>query len=87
MTTWYDKFKIIEAKSNKKSKWITVDSSFITQIKYTEPLEVMSVKLKGGAIYSYTDVPKDVFEDFVNSESKGYFYNHKIKPVYKLSEK
>ena len=64
------------------SKWKEVDSSFIDAAAYYEPLGMFEVKFKNGTEYSYRDVPKDVFDEFMKSPSKGEFFNRVIKEKY-----
>jgi len=69
-----------------KSKWIPVDSSFIQDVAYYEPLGMFEVRIKGRdgrlAEYSFRDVPRKVFERFMQAESKGTFFNQFIRPKY-----
>ena len=83
---WYKKAQI---KLNKitdeeldefaKSKWIPVQSTFITDVAYYEPLGMFEVRLKNGKEYSYPNISKKVFKDFMSAKSKGEFFNRKIK--------
>jgi len=58
--------------------WVPVKSSFITAIAYYEPLRILEVKI-GGNTTTYKNVPPEVYNDFMKSESKGKFYNTVIK--------
>lgn len=52
---------------------ISVDSSNISEIGYDEGEASLCVKFKRGTVYKYFMVPKNVFEEFVASESKGKY--------------
>ena len=84
---WYRRAKITDQEIQelyKAREWKSVDSSFISEIDYHEKLFILDVKLKNGRTYSYRDVPKRVYNAFLNSDSKGEFFNKNIKKKYKL---
>ena len=58
-----------------------VDSSWLSDAIYENG--GILVTLKNGMKYFYENVPKNVFEQFSNSSSKGTFLNREIKPNYK----
>lgn len=64
-------------------KTLAFDSSFIETSEYKDGL--MTVSLKNGQVYTYKDVPQNVYDEFLASDSKGVFYNKVIKPTYKLT--
>ena len=76
--TWY----IIAKKETKPRRWISVDSSFIQSVFYSEITKELDLKLKNGKIYSYIDVPLKTFKSLMRADSKGSFFNDVIKPKY-----
>lgn len=74
----YDLSEIIEP------YWIPVESSFIKEVGYSESLEIFEIRFKNGRKYTYRDIPKGVFNEFMDSDSKGRFYSNVIKPMYRL---
>jgi len=60
---------------NMKNKWIYVQSSFIQCVAYFEPLKLFEVKLKNGKTYEYSNISKELFDQFMASDSKGKFLN------------
>ena len=60
---------------------VKVESSTIKEVSYENC--VLIVKFMNGSVYSYSDVPPKVFEDFLNSHSKGKFLHENIKGQYK----
>ena len=62
-----------------KSKWIPVDSGWIDAVAYYEPLGMLEVRLSNGREYSFANVPSKTFENFMQSSSKGQFFNEVIK--------
>lgn len=59
---------------------VTVDSSHIAKIGHDGTDLV--VTFTTGASYRYSNVPADVFEDFLNADSKGEFLDTQIKGQY-----
>ena len=55
---------------------INVESSNIKQVGWLN--DTMRVVFSSGRIYDYVKVPKHVFKYFLESESKGKFFNNKI---------
>jgi hypothetical protein len=59
-----------------------VTSSNVDYIAYDPEEAVLEVGFLNGGAYQYFDVPEDVYEDFLNSESKGKFLFKHIKNKY-----
>ena len=82
---WYKKAKELDIKELEKivaPKWQDVQSSFIKAIAYYEPLKLLEVKMKNGKTYTFGDVPESVYEEFMQSPSKGAFFNSVIRDKY-----
>ena len=69
-------------KTAKEDIWKRVDSSFIKSVLYDKALETLSIRLISGATYTFKDVSRDVYKDFIKSQSKGRFFNGVIKKKY-----
>ena len=65
------------------------ESSFITTADYysCDGLTGFFIVGMNGKKYVFENMPFEIWEDFKNAESKGKFYNLKIKGRYKLSLK
>jgi hypothetical protein len=59
---------------------IAVDSSAITSIGFKG--NVLEIEFNSGNVYQYNGVTAATFYDFLNSESKGKFFNLYIKGNY-----
>lgn len=57
----------------------TVASSLIASVEWNEETHQMIVHWCKGGQQAYENVPKEVYEEFVNAESVGKYYNQKIK--------
>ena len=57
-------------------KMMTVDgSSNISEIGYEPKTKAMRVRFSNGGLYSHLWVPKALWDQFKNAESKGSFYS------------
>ncbi|MCV3239781.1 KTSC domain-containing protein [Mesorhizobium sp. ZC-5] len=59
-----------------------IRSSAISFVEYHDISRTMEITFKSGRIYNYYDVPREVYEDFLASSSKGGFFNDHIKDNY-----
>ena len=59
-----------------------VDLSAMYRFSYDEATRELAVTFKSGKTYKYLDVPKGVYEQFVNARSHGRFFNEHIKDEY-----
>ena len=57
-------------------------SESIASIGYDDDAEMLEVEFVTGAVYRYSGVPQDVYEDFRQAPSKGAFLNQHIKGAY-----
>lgn len=62
---------------------IPVESSNIDEIGYDAGSMTVEVLFKKSGLYQYFDVPENVFAEFLQSESKGKFFNGCIKGHYR----
>jgi hypothetical protein len=70
-----------------KIEFIQVESSMIEEIAYHD--NKLYVRFHNGNLYSYADVPKELFDEMFNAESIGKFFSANIKkefPFTKLEE-
>lgn len=62
---------------------IRVSSSAIAAIGYEPETQRMRVRFATGRSYDFCRVPRDVYERFMQSSSKGTFYNDRIRGRYR----
>lgn len=60
----------------------SVDSSAILEVGYEESTQQMKIKFKQGKVYDFCQVPKHVFQELLESNSKGTYYNKHIRDNY-----
>ena len=62
---------------------LPVESSNIDAVAYDAATRRLYVRfLASGATYVYFEVPKAVFEEFLDADSKGRFLNAQIRDAY-----
>ena len=76
-------------------KLVTVESSNISQIGFEEdkvitlnqrPINILRVVFNNGLIYDYYNVEKDIFERFLDSNSKGKYLHEFIINKYQYEK-
>ena len=55
-----------------------VKSSNLYSVGYSIEMQILQIEYTNGRIYEYYDVPKSVFMELLNSESKGKYANRNI---------
>lgn len=68
------------------SEWIYVDSSNVEAVSYDESNRELHVRFLSGGEYSYHAVPREIFDELLNSSSIGSFINRELKKVYDFSK-
>jgi hypothetical protein len=61
---------------------IKVDSSMIYAVGYDEEAQILEVVFKRTGVYRYRNVPKDVYEGLMDSDSKGSYMRDMIIDMY-----
>lgn len=76
-------------KEEKMIQMVDVKSSFINKVGYNSKTNELIVVIDGalGVIYVYKNVPEEVYEDFINSNSKGFYYSNNVKHTYESLKK
>lgn len=60
---------------------IPVDSTVIAAVAYS-PEAALDVEFTSGARYRYFAVPAHLVHELLSSDSKGAFFNRRIRPCY-----
>ena len=61
---------------------IPIASSAFLGVDYNPETRTLTVYFRNGRNYVHHGVPESVYEQFINSPSKGRFYNQYIKGIY-----
>lgn len=62
----------------------SVLSSWITDLTYNRPNKVLTMRLANGISYSIANITRSLFNRWVNSSSKGFFFHQYIKNRYQI---
>ena len=65
---------------------ISVTSSTIRAVDYSELDNVLTVEFNNGSTYTYQGVPKETYQAFLDSDSKGKFFNRNIRAHYEYKK-
>lgn len=60
---------------------LPVDSSSLRRVGYDPVTKVLEVEFQSGAVYRYYDVPKEVYLELLEAESKGTWFNQQFKAM------
>ena len=64
-----------------------IESSNINQTIYDTKTQSLEVTFKNGLVYSYEEVPHQIYTKFRMAESQGSFFNKEIAKTFKYSKK
>lgn len=59
-------------------------STVIELFNYNHLTATLKIVFRSGNIYAYKDVPESVYQDLKIAGSKGRYFNHHIKNIYKF---
>jgi hypothetical protein len=59
-----------------------VDSSMIYAIRYDEEMRTLEVVFNDGGIYRYLDVPRRIYRELMNADSKGLYMHDYVIGFY-----
>jgi hypothetical protein len=57
-------------------------STMAAQVGYDEDREILQIEFNSGAVYQYSEVEPELWEDLQTTDSIGSFYNQEIKGFY-----
>lgn len=59
-----------------------VDSTTMRSVGYEAAQQILEIEFTSGAVYQYLEVPIAVFDELMQAESKGRYFNHEIRDDY-----
>lgn len=62
------------------------DSSMIKKAVYNFSASTLKIEFNSGAIYEYSNVDSQTYDEFCRAESQGKFFNEKIKNNFQNSK-
>jgi hypothetical protein len=61
---------------------VPVESQSIASIGYHRRAKILEIEFRNGGIYQYSDVSAATYKKFLRSESKGQFFQRRIRGQY-----
>ena len=58
----------------------------LKSVGYDEKEQILEVEFNHGGIYEYYDVEKDIFDDLIDADSVGRYFNNNIKDDYEYTQ-
>lgn len=58
----------------------------MTRVDYDDDARELDIMFTTGKIYRYLKVPREIYDDLLDAESKGEFFNQNIKDMFAVSE-
>ena len=59
-----------------------VTSSTLSSVGYCPTTATLEIKFLRGAVYQYSNVPQNIYDELMKASSKGKFFNTYIKRAY-----
>ena len=61
---------------------VPVSSSWLARVAYDAERAVLQLELHSGAVYQYFHVPLQTYQDLLQADSCGVYFNHHIRGPY-----
>lgn len=58
-----------------------VSSSLVESLGYSPEKEVLEVELENGRVYQYRDVPESTYNELIEADSIGRYFNQYIRDL------
>lgn len=62
--------------------WQRLDSSNLTEARYDDGLQKLEIRFRSGKVYTYPDVPREIYDGLMASDSAGQFFHKSIKGAF-----
>lgn len=67
------------ADSSPREYSVAVQSSSLSKLAYDSQHAILQVEFRDGRVYQYSGVPLQTFQELLQADSKGAFFNHHIR--------
>lgn len=67
-------------------KRVDVESNLIHSIAYDEESRILDIRFHDTGMYRYYEVEPEVVEEFLDTESKGQYFNDYIRDAYLFTQ-
>lgn len=63
-----------------------VNSSSLNSVGYDPKRQILEVEFVDGDVYQYFDIPRQTYEEFLQTDSMGQYMNWQIKERYRYRQ-
>ena len=64
---------------------IPVDSTTLSAVVYDAYQQLLQLEFRGGTVYQYFQVPRQTYQDLLQADSKGAYFNHHIRGAFRCA--
>jgi KTSC domain len=64
---------------------VAVQSSLLAGVAYDHDQAVLQIEFCGGTVYQYFHVPRQTYQDLLQADSQGAYFNRHIRSVFRYS--
>jgi KTSC domain len=61
---------------------LKVESSNLASVGYDESTQTLEIEFNHGAVYQYSEVDKEVYDELMEADSKGSYFNSCIRGAF-----
>ena len=61
-----------------------VESTTMRSVGYDQTEQILELEFQSGAVYHYLEVPLIIYRELLEAESKGRYFNSKIRDTYEF---
>ena len=75
----------LQAEDNRTMERVPITSVTVASAGYDPASETLEIEFTNGRVYQYYQVPAAIYEQFMEADSKGRFFNFSIRSAYPYS--
>lgn len=73
------------ADSQPLSDGVAVESRLLAGMAYHQDQTILQLEFRDGAVYQYFKVPRQTYQDLLQAESKGAYFNRHIRNFFRCA--
>jgi hypothetical protein len=73
-------------REERSGRYRHVESAVVTSIRYDNNTRALDITFTSGETYRYSNVPRDIYVALLDAESKGEFFNDRVKGVFPFTK-
>lgn len=64
---------------------VAVQSSLLAGVAHDHDQAVLQLQFRGGAVYQYFHVPRQTYQELLQADSKGTYFNRHIRSLFRCA--